>query len=169
MGVDPSTAAKLDDSIWGLGDDAYVAAMDIFHQLHCLGTLRRIAYPDIYPKVSRGREHIEWKMHVDHCVDILLQALQCSGNLDMFSYHWIENHERPFPMFAINRQCIDFETLKEWRLKNTIDIDKFKKIVRKPEGANELPAADDWYKFMATTIPNPNHLDGKNAGKKIIL
>ncbi|KAK4206656.1 hypothetical protein QBC37DRAFT_488004 [Rhypophila decipiens] len=169
MGVDPSTAAKLDDAEWGLGDDAYVAAMDIFHQLHCLGTLRRIAYPDIYPNVSRGRENIAWRMHVDHCVDILLQALQCSGNLDLFSYHWVADHERPFPMFSINRQCVDFEALQEWRLENTIDIDRFKKIVRKPEGVKELEAADDWYKFMAPMLENPNHKDGKNQGKKVIL
>lgn len=169
MGVDPSTAAKLDDAEWGLGDDAYVAAMDLYHQLHCLSTLRRIAYPDLYPKLSRGREHMEWKMHVDHCVDILMQELKCSGNLNLFSYHWVENHDRPFPLFSINRQCVDFDAITEWRLENTIDIDRFKKIVRKPDGVKALKGADDWYKFMAPNFTNPNHLHGANPGVKYIL
>ncbi|KAG6134950.1 hypothetical protein E4U28_005621 [Claviceps purpurea] len=36
MGKDPDTVAKLEDDVWGLGDDAYVAALDLFHNLHCL-------------------------------------------------------------------------------------------------------------------------------------
>ena len=36
LGKNPDTVAKFDDSEWGLGDDAYVAALDIFHDLHCL-------------------------------------------------------------------------------------------------------------------------------------
>jgi hypothetical protein len=38
LGKNPETAAKFEDSIWGLGDDAYVATLDIFHTLHCLNT-----------------------------------------------------------------------------------------------------------------------------------
>ncbi|GAO16802.1 hypothetical protein UVI_02053430 [Ustilaginoidea virens] len=36
MGKNPDTVAKLENSVWGLGDDAYVAALDLFHNLHCL-------------------------------------------------------------------------------------------------------------------------------------
>lgn len=38
MGKDPETVAKLEDKDWGLGDNAYVAALDVFHNLHCLNT-----------------------------------------------------------------------------------------------------------------------------------
>lgn len=48
MGKNPDTVAKLEDEIWGLGDDAYVAALDIFHNLHCLNTLRQAAYANYY-------------------------------------------------------------------------------------------------------------------------
>ncbi|KAI0132885.1 hypothetical protein BJ170DRAFT_575912 [Xylariales sp. AK1849] len=169
MGVDPSTAAKLDDEVWGLGDDAYVAALDVYHQLHCLNTLRQIAYGGLYPKVSGGRDSPIWKIHVDHCVDILMQELQCSGNLNLVPYHWVENHDRPFPIFSIDRQCIDFEALTRWRLENTIDVDKYNRIARKPPGVEELRAADDWYKYRAPNFTNPNHLDGANPDVKFIL
>jgi hypothetical protein len=39
LGKNPDTVAKLEDDVWGLGDDAYVAALDIFHNLHCLNAL----------------------------------------------------------------------------------------------------------------------------------
>ncbi|KAG6129469.1 hypothetical protein E4U12_004661 [Claviceps purpurea] len=48
MGKDPDTVAKLEDDVWGLGDDAYVAALDLFHNLHCLNVLRQAAYATYY-------------------------------------------------------------------------------------------------------------------------
>jgi len=169
MGVDPSTAAKLDDKDWGLGDDAYVAALDVYHQLHCLNSLRKLAHGELYPEAFKGRETPQWKFHIDHCVDILMQELRCSGNLNLVTYHWVENHERPFPIFSINRQCVDFDAITRWNLENTLDVDRYTKIVRKPLGVKELPAADDWYRLMNPNKTNPNHLNGANPGTKIIM
>ena len=44
MGSDPSTVAKLENDIWGLGDDAYATIFDVYHQIHCLNSLRHFAY-----------------------------------------------------------------------------------------------------------------------------
>jgi hypothetical protein len=44
MGKDPETVAKLEDSVWGLGDDKYATIFDVYHQVHCLNSLRHIAY-----------------------------------------------------------------------------------------------------------------------------
>lgn len=44
MGKDPTTVAKLENDIWGLGDDAYATIFDVYHQIHCLNSLRHIAY-----------------------------------------------------------------------------------------------------------------------------
>ncbi|KAG6122805.1 hypothetical protein E4U12_000859 [Claviceps purpurea] len=57
MGKDPDTVAKLEDDVWGLGDDAYVATLDVFHNLHCLNALRQAAYATYYNKTmgSFGR------------------------------------------------------------------------------------------------------------------
>lgn len=39
LGKDPETAVKLEDDMWGLGDDAYGVVFDVYHQLHCLNRL----------------------------------------------------------------------------------------------------------------------------------
>lgn len=44
IGQDPSTVLKLDHETWGLGDDAYAGMFDLYHQIHCLNTLRKLAY-----------------------------------------------------------------------------------------------------------------------------
>ncbi|KAH8744713.1 tat pathway signal sequence [Diaporthe sp. PMI_573] len=134
MGKDPTTAAKLEDSIWSLGDDAYAGILDLFHQIHCLNQLRKFAYRDYYDmKIANANpENMTMhEIHTNHCVDILLQALQCSGNLQIATMHWTETQLYPFPDMSIQRQCIDFKAINEWRRKNAISMEKYKNVMRK--------------------------------------
>lgn len=54
MGKDYSTVAKLEDKDWGLGDNAYAAIFDVYHQLHCLNSIRKVVYGG-YCKSRVGR------------------------------------------------------------------------------------------------------------------
>lgn len=99
MGKDPSTAVKLEDELWGLGDDAYATILDVYHQLHCLNSLRQIAYGKYYERArgsAEGEPSIR-DIHINHCADILYQALVCSGNVNLISMHWVETQSYPFP------------------------------------------------------------------------
>ncbi|KAK8923291.1 hypothetical protein VCV18_007354 [Metarhizium anisopliae] len=161
MGKDPAYTAKLEDDIWGLGDDAYAGVLDVYHQLHCLNSLRQIAYGAYYnastvnPKVARLPE-----IHVNHCVDILMQALQCSGNVNIITLDWVETQTYPFPDMSVNRQCVNFERLTAWRKENTIDMDKYIQVMKKPKGVRGRPMADQFYAYH--NLDNPNHLHGAN-------
>lgn len=99
MGKDPSYVAKLEDNIWGLGDDAYAGTFDVFHQLHCLNSLRQIAYGGYYNRsmvnanLTTPTIH---EVHVNHCVDILMQALQCSGNVNIMTMDWVDTRKYPY-------------------------------------------------------------------------
>lgn len=148
LGKDPSTAYKLDDAIWGLGDDAYGAQLDVFHQLHCLNSLRQIAYGTYYNRsMANPVESGIQETHINHCVDILMQALQCSANVNLVTMHWVETQPYPFPDFSINRQCIAFDDLTRWRIAESIDIEKYKTVIKKPEGVKEKPASEQMRKY----------------------
>ncbi|KAM3532413.1 hypothetical protein MY4038_004081 [Beauveria bassiana] len=120
MGKDPETVAKLEDKDWGLGDNAYVAALDIFHNLHCLNTLRRAAYGAYYnismdAKNRAGHE----EGHLNHCADILFQHISCS---------------------SINKYCINYEKLLVWHKEVGLDIDNYIATMKKPKGVKEKSA-----------------------------
>ncbi|KAH8880820.1 hypothetical protein GQ53DRAFT_813054 [Thozetella sp. PMI_491] len=149
MHVDPSTVAKLEDNIWGLGDDAYATSLDVYHQLHCLNKLRRLAYAAYYPNDhqetlswSAGRPMTGYESEINHCVDILAQALQCSGNVGLIAMHWAETQEFPVPDMSVNQKCIDFEALTQWRKEHTVDMDKYRRVMKKPEGVRQKPMDD---------------------------
>lgn len=136
LGKNPATAFKLEDSIWGLGDDVYAAHLDVFHQLHCLNSLREIAYGKYYNETMGDANNGDelYEVHINHCVDILMQALQCSGNVNLITLHWYETQPFPHPDFSINRQCVAFESLADWNMQNSIDRRKYFELgAKKPE------------------------------------
>jgi hypothetical protein len=99
IGKDPATVAKFDDKIWGLGDDAYVADLDVFHQLHCLNTLRSLAYANYYNRTAldASDDRSLNAVHINHCVDMLMTAIQCSGNVGFITSNWVEGVRFPQP------------------------------------------------------------------------
>lgn len=99
MGNDPSMVSKFKNKDWGFGDDAYVGDLDVFHQLHCLNTLRQYAYADYYNMTALDASdgNSMMALHVNHCVDILLQEIQCNGNVGFITSQWVENQRYPQP------------------------------------------------------------------------
>jgi hypothetical protein len=159
MGKDVSTAVKLEDSIWGLGDDAYGAIFDVYHQLHCLNFLRKLIYPNYYNVSTWHNADIEglFEVHMNHCVDIVMQAIQCSGNVNLITLHWVETQTYPFPDMSVNRQCVNFDGITQYRLENTIDMDKYVEVMGKPEGVKEAPAPSGYYDFFMGMDPHKAH------------
>lgn len=114
LGKDPRTVAKLENDIWGLGDDAYSGAFDVFHQIHCLNTLRRIAYSKHYnlTLIDTAKPELSLQeIHVNHCVDILLQALQCSANVNLMTYNWVETQDLPQPDMFVAYSLLSYNNL----------------------------------------------------------
>ena len=70
----------------GFGTDAHLAQIDGQHALHCLNTVRRYAYREVYyPYVnesatSPGEPPLKPfdQAHLAHCLHMLLQTLTCN-------------------------------------------------------------------------------------------
>jgi hypothetical protein len=138
LGKDPDKAVKYPDSEFGLGDDAYMAGLDVFHQLHCFDAIRKEAFKDYYFDGERyheegygpesglpKRQHTEiWWLHLRHCTDIIVQALTCGADTSMTTMTWLETQQRPWPDFSVNKKCKSFEAVKKWRDDNALDVKK---------------------------------------------
>lgn len=88
-----SQAVQIPES-WGLGNETYFGRVNVFHQIHCLDALRREAYFEHYygkhyPNGfnDKGEFH---RLHLSHCVYLLLQNIKCSASMDVYTHIWTD-------------------------------------------------------------------------------
>lgn len=96
-----------------LNDDegGYLVTLDVFHELHCLNTLRKYIYRESYPDMHTEDAQIE---HVDHCIDLLRQVLMCHADISLHTYGWRNDYRWPWPNFEIEHECRSWDTLMDW-------------------------------------------------------
>jgi hypothetical protein len=148
LGKDPSLAVKFPEE-YGLGPDAYVAQLDIFHQIHCLNLLRHLAWAEYDRDEQHGKKpysELHW-VHVSHCTDMLMQNIMCAGNTDVLTFNWMETQKWPFPDFFVNHQCRDFDTIVRWQEENALPLMMGRNLTRPPD-AKEIPAPDAYYELF---------------------
>lgn len=144
LGKDPLTTAKYPPD-FGLGPDAFIGEVDVFHQIHCLNSLRKEIffehyfagqYPDDKPSTLH-------KTHTSHCIYILLQNLMCSASVDLITHRWLDVQQHPFPDFNINKKCRNFEDVLEWQERHVVDDAPYHKLRRPVEDA-PVSTSDDF-------------------------
>lgn len=75
LGKDPNTAVRFPNEDFGLGEEAYVASLDIQHKLHCLNQLRKMTFADYGESMSKKKAHGQlWWIHLRHCSDMLTRT-----------------------------------------------------------------------------------------------
>ncbi|KAF5227968.1 hypothetical protein FANTH_14633 [Fusarium anthophilum] len=152
LGKDPELLVKFPED-YGLGDNAYMAQIDMFHQIHCLNLLRHLAWAE-YSRNGTAKKpfsDLHW-IHVSHCTDILMQNLMCNGNLDIITFNWVETQSNPFPDFAVNHQCRDFDAIYEWQDKHSVPKEWGRNVTR-PAGAKQIPISEEYYRIYGIEKP----------------
>ena len=155
LGKDPSIAARFPEDI-GFGPDAYMAQIDVFHQIHCVNVLRRLSVKALnHTKLDLSPSRLKLQeLHISHCSYILLENLMCNANVDLITFNWMETQERPFPDFNIKHQCRDFETVRRWQENNAIEMEKWI-AMKKPEDAISIPAPQGYYDTFGISKDEP--------------
>ncbi|KAI3322289.1 hypothetical protein HD806DRAFT_523640 [Xylariaceae sp. AK1471] len=160
IGKDPITAVKFPPE-YGFGDDAYVGTLDIFHQLHCLNVLRKLAWEEFDRDGKTAKqpyEGIHW-LYVGHCAEILRENVMCNANLDVYTFQWKETQVQPYPDFDLNKKCTDLNILVDWQEKNALPTKKSINFTR-PHGAQQVPMEDEFYRmFGLTKVDLADHRD----------
>ncbi|RGP78626.1 hypothetical protein FLONG3_3248 [Fusarium longipes] len=152
LGKDPELLVKFPQE-YGLGDNAYMAQIDMFHQIHCLNLLRHLAWAE-YNRNGTAKKpfsDLHW-IHVSHCTDILMQNLMCNGNLDIVTFNWVETQSNPFPDFDVNHKCRDFDAIYEWQDKHSVPKEWGRNVTR-PAGAKQIPISEEYYRIYGIEKP----------------
>ena len=121
----------------GSGD--YLAAVDVFHHLHCLvirsvtlgiqcSRLRRkrsvisstpsttarrslwsILLTTSVSKFRVGLLRIKCLHHQDHCLDAIRQELMCRAEVTFTTYDWLPDISIPWAQLSYQHECVNFE------------------------------------------------------------
>lgn len=145
IGKNPQQAISF-NPVWGLGDNLYMAEVDVFHQIHCLNTLRKalVTNYDYYWGSRWGFEPpIDFQTHLRHCTSMLLQNLMCHADAEVITHEWREDQPWPFPDFGVVKQCRDFDAFLDWAGKADIEDSHGRYMeYRPPNGSVRIPKED---------------------------
>jgi hypothetical protein len=104
--------------------DMYFAGLGVFHELHCLKRLRQYTWKEHYfPDISENDERLN-RLHTDHCLEILRQAIMCRADISLFTLQWSEDSLHPRADFSQEHECVDFEAIFEWAGERRVDAGK---------------------------------------------
>ncbi|KAK7696234.1 hypothetical protein QCA50_000887 [Cerrena zonata] len=99
-------------------EENYVAALSVFHQLHCLNILRKALRPDYYRNSVTGYlAGISPEMlpdHLSHCVDNIRQSLMCSSDISVIVWQWDDAAQVASPRMDTVHSCRNFDKVVEW-------------------------------------------------------
>ncbi|KAI4869228.1 hypothetical protein F4820DRAFT_464325 [Hypoxylon rubiginosum] len=76
--------------------------------------LRQWIYRDHYhPEVS-PEETLHWLLHIDHCLDLIRQALMCRADTSLMTFHWAADRREPMlKLESPEHVCVDWKDLME--------------------------------------------------------
>ena len=95
-----------------LGPDKRVLAVAMFHELHCVNTLRKALVDRTH---TEGSDH-----HVQHCLNYLRQLFLCSADSTLEPYDFT-NRDFENERLGVTRQCRDWSIVYEETQRNYVE------------------------------------------------
>ncbi|SMY25978.1 unnamed protein product [Zymoseptoria tritici ST99CH_1A5] len=91
----------------------YVAGIDVLHKLHCVNHIRKALNPDYYNMTASTKFQ---RYHIDHCLDIIRQSLECSSDLTLNPTRWwpgLDDGKNFIDSDQVHT-CRNFTKVKQW-------------------------------------------------------
>ncbi|KAK3371990.1 hypothetical protein B0H63DRAFT_483492 [Podospora didyma] len=111
------------------GDDGYyVGALGVFHQLHCINSIRIALNKEYYTAVLPAGKFDPamgpyGATHINHCVDALREAVMCAGDTSVLTWKWHATEQRALVHADVLHTCRSFEDIWEWSNQNRAVMD----------------------------------------------
>ncbi|KAF2198298.1 hypothetical protein GQ43DRAFT_359494, partial [Delitschia confertaspora ATCC 74209] len=111
-----------DENLVGLSNNSgYLTTLTVFHALHCVKRLHHYLYKDsYYPNMSTFDDQ-KLQHHIEHCVDLIRQYIQCNVDTTIIPFHWVEGKTQPVGMDMAEHQCVDWNMLDSWAGERSFD------------------------------------------------
>jgi hypothetical protein len=139
---------RLDSDPVLLEDGSGVGLLNSHHEIHCIMGLYQGFHPEYYWPNATEEQQAGNRHHIDHCLDYLLQASMCHGDVGFMTYHW--DMEDPVPYWkAADHTCVDFEGLRSWMMERKVAIHEPGFLVHPkfgppyPDGVEKIPTIND--------------------------
>lgn len=102
------------------GDGTQDYDLSMFHQLHCLDTIRHGYYAASGNKSDHSilHNHKHLNRHIGHCFDYLRQGIQCAGDLAL---EWASPSGGAVVGWGVSHQCVNYEQVLQWVEKNSAE------------------------------------------------
>lgn len=62
------------------------------------------------------------RVFLDHCADLLRQALMCDGDTSVITFKWTKDHKLPRPNYSLPRTCRNYEHILQWGLSHQAHV-----------------------------------------------
>lgn len=101
----------------------FVISINVFHQLYCLDSLRKMLYPEYYVNNKTAEELTKDfidSAHKKHCTELLRQAIMCHADVGPILYTWDQDLDSPFPLLYDDHTCRDFDKIQSWAMKRQV-------------------------------------------------
>lgn len=106
------------------GQEEWVGQLGVFHELHCLKRIRHWIYRDYYLSNAPEPVLIEESAHVDHCIELLREAIICHADTTLSGFRWIraDDGEAHLTVEAPGyHTCVAWETLRAWNDERAVE------------------------------------------------
>ncbi|KAF2015189.1 hypothetical protein BU24DRAFT_482779, partial [Aaosphaeria arxii CBS 175.79] len=125
-----ASGESLHDSVQLADEDGYLAALGVYHELHCLRQVRLYLYRDTYFG-NLTEANLEWfYSHLDHCIETLRISIMCNADLSLYTFYWKEREEnRPHAKSNSQRQCLNWAQIEQWSISRQVSL--WPRLVRK--------------------------------------
>ncbi|KAI1134911.1 hypothetical protein F5Y05DRAFT_416809 [Hypoxylon sp. FL0543] len=107
-----------------LTEGGFLAAIGVYHELHCLRQLRFYLYKDhYYPRLTDdGEKYLHG--HLDHCLESLRLTIMCHGNPSVYSFVW----DKPVAIKPATKSnsrsvCVKWKSIESWALSRMVATD----------------------------------------------